>query len=658
MNNLRIESRPPAASFIVRFTTLVALTSVLCVAASRAQDSITPVGEMTGAAERITGRVVTEDGSPFVNAAVIIRPAGAGVSSGLPRMTSTNAAGDFEFGGLAPGAYVVWTFASGWYTPPEAGEPIERTQPVYRRTGERVRLTLARGGIITGTVRDRAGAPVVQARLKLARVRDATGRKLAASRPARDVQTDDRGVYRVWGLEPGAYVIAAGGATPYGFAHTPYDRDAPTYHPSATRDTAVEVFVRAGEEASGIDIAYRGTPGRRISGKVVTAKTVIADASRSPIPGGTSVQLIRKSGGEIEATATAEPGKANEPLTFEFDGVGSGEYLLRAQRFAPPNAAVSGAVSAALPIVVRDSDVTGIELTLADLGALAGRIALDSVAAEKTCATAEPVSPGGRAKLDTIVKDTIVLLRRDEQNPAETLAVVSSFEALPGTGGDFAFDNLPHGVYRLSARSLRDDLYVRAVTSGSGTATKNTNPKSVPARTVRTTARQVKTQQAETEPPATRTIVKRLEPDSSVRSISIANGQRSTNLVVHLAQGATRVSGKVRFADAEMPLPAGVRVHLVPVEAVRANDTLRYGETTLAADGTFRFANLAPGGYRLLAVADLNLDSPPASRPLAWDDDARRQLRLDAEARGTSVELVPCRSTPDVALDLRLDVRR
>ena len=36
-------------------------------------------------------------------------------------------------------------------------------------------------------------------------------------------------------------------------------RDAPTYYPSATRDTAAEVSLRGGEESSGIDIRTEAT---------------------------------------------------------------------------------------------------------------------------------------------------------------------------------------------------------------------------------------------------------------------------------------------------------------------------------------------------------------------------------------------------------------
>ena len=82
--------------------------------------------------------------------------------------------------------------------------------------------------------------------------------------------TDDRGVYRMYGLLPGTYIVSAGGMTRFfgGYGTTAHDQDAPTYAPSATRDTAQEVVVRSGEEATA-DIQYRGEPGHAISGTVL-----------------------------------------------------------------------------------------------------------------------------------------------------------------------------------------------------------------------------------------------------------------------------------------------------------------------------------------------------------------------------------------------------
>jgi len=100
-------------------------------------------------------------------------------------------------------------------------------------------------------------------------VRDENGKPTAGSGTIGERMTDDRGVYRMYGLLPGTYIVSAGGMTRFfgGYGTGAHDQDAPTYAPSATRDTAQEVVVRSGDEATA-DIQYRGEPGHAISGTV------------------------------------------------------------------------------------------------------------------------------------------------------------------------------------------------------------------------------------------------------------------------------------------------------------------------------------------------------------------------------------------------------
>ena len=100
-------------------------------------------------------------------------------------------------------------------------------------------------------------------------VKDKDGRAISSARSANgDTLTDDRGVYRFYGLTSGSYLIIASGHNEYYYEPNAYETDAPTYYPSSTRDTAMPVTVRAGEEITGIDIRYRGEPGHAISGNI------------------------------------------------------------------------------------------------------------------------------------------------------------------------------------------------------------------------------------------------------------------------------------------------------------------------------------------------------------------------------------------------------
>src|SRR6185503_18450949 len=117
----------------------------------------------------------------------------------------------------------------------------------------------------TGTVTNSLGEPVIAVRVRATMVRDPRG-ETPRSLFTTEQPTDDRGVYRIYGLRPGTYIVSAGGSG-FAYAFNPYDQDLPTYAPSASRDTAAEILVRSGED-SNIDIRYRGEPGHLISGTV------------------------------------------------------------------------------------------------------------------------------------------------------------------------------------------------------------------------------------------------------------------------------------------------------------------------------------------------------------------------------------------------------
>ena len=123
--------------------------------------------------------------------------------------------------------------------------------PTFYRPGDSVTVTLIKGGVIAGTITDSDGRPVVNATVRAFRVRDVEGKPVSNAVQTRERFTDDRGYYRLYGLRPGAYVVSVGGRGQIsGFPYlNQYEKDAPTYAPSSTRDTAAEIMVRPGRKA-------------------------------------------------------------------------------------------------------------------------------------------------------------------------------------------------------------------------------------------------------------------------------------------------------------------------------------------------------------------------------------------------------------------------
>src|SRR5437016_6990705 len=212
----------------------------------------------------ITGRVVTESGQPLPGASVYI---GAIGSLGRRRATATDNEGNFKIQDLDAGIYRIYLSSPGYVSEP--AEPALNNSPTYR-PGDSVALALIKGGVIAGTVTNGAGEPVVNATVRAFRIRDVEGKQLQTASQSQERLTDDRGYYRIYGLQPGSYVLSAGGAGAaqyFGFGANPYANDAPTYAPASTRDTAAEIMVQSGQEATA-DIHYRGEPGHSISGRV------------------------------------------------------------------------------------------------------------------------------------------------------------------------------------------------------------------------------------------------------------------------------------------------------------------------------------------------------------------------------------------------------
>jgi protocatechuate 3,4-dioxygenase beta subunit len=562
----------------------------------------------------ITGRVIDEDGRPLPRVRVLAIRTGS--TGGFPASAQSDEDGRFTLSNLAFGAYLVNAFTPGYVLEPD---PFEQSfARVYRRLGDSVTLRLIRGGVITGTVTDASGEPVAGLFVDATRVRYADGRAVlegASGRIWQPRQTDDRGIYRIYGLRPGAYIVRAGGKSSF-MPFTPFDLNAPTYYPSATRDTASEVSVQAGQETGSIDIRYRGEAGHTISGTISGALAPNFSTSNSTV-----IALKHVSADAPELFFSLIPGNPG----FAFDGVADGDYDLLARP-----ASTRDEFAAASPprrVSVRGRDVTGITLALAPLASVSGQLLFDPAKSPEGKAACQPARPA-RAE------ESIIVARLDDTNAAADRSLAffpGTYESTPGEKGEFQLHNLKAGRYQLLVRLPAADFYVRAITLA------HTPAKNAPSAPIKSA------------PPAPSA------SDPAREGLKVQTGERLSGLNIHVAAGAAGLRGRVAFATGDTEassqgVPA-LRIHLVPAEREQADNALRYAERRVAADGTFAFANLAPGRYWLLArpapAADSSDDAP---RQLAWDMDARAQLRREAASANVPVTLAPCQRIGDFVL--------
>jgi hypothetical protein len=267
----------------------------------------------------ISGRVVADDGQPMGGAQVIAVGVGRSPITGAPQMTNCDADGNFKVTGLSHGVYSIVAQAPGYV-------PVQDQSRKYR-IGESVMIRMARGGVITGRVTDEFGEPMVGARVSADRVRDLEGKPDTSASAMNGMYswrtTDDRGVYRIYGLEAGAYVVGVNVASQIFGGSGRTGREPATYHPSSPRGAAAEINLRGAEEVSGVDIRARGGRGRSISG------TVSGETQGEGFINGVAVMLYGAADKHLAGMATLI-GDQN----FSLRGVEDGEYELMATRFS------------------------------------------------------------------------------------------------------------------------------------------------------------------------------------------------------------------------------------------------------------------------------------------------------------------------------------
>ncbi|MDX2041517.1 MAG: carboxypeptidase-like regulatory domain-containing protein [Acidobacteriota bacterium] len=546
----------------------------------------------------ITGRVVTDEGTPLSGVTVMLASYnGSAISSTLKRAL-TDQEGNFQFTNLAAHSYTINVTETLGYVAPSYPPNVPR--PVYR-IGENVTLRLTRGGVITGRVTYASGDPIIGVYVSAIRIRDANGAPVNIQSPFLARLTDDRGVYRVYGVSAGTYIVAVnhGGATFYG-QQTPFDGDAPTYYPSATRDTAVEIQVQTGIESSGIDIRHRSERGFAVSGKIIGGE------STGPMSFTASAVIRTFPTGLNAGIAIAESGTGG----FSFLGLPDGEYELVAEMGSSDSD--GNQLSEPRRVTVRGSDVTGIELRLMPMASIAGKVLLEP--SPNVC------DPKAKPSLEELT-----LISRREEKPTDSPALLQRYQVVlaPNDKGEFKLNRLAAGRYRIETNLPSDNWFVKAISSGASAAG-------------------VRTSTAATRPANTTDLAK--------LGALLKPGDRLTGVTVTIADGAASLRGKIAPAKDGGKLPSRLRVFLVPAEATATDDVLRYGEA-LTSDGSFVFTNFAPGKYWLLAkpVADAEpTDRMPS--PVAWDAAERLKLRKAAEAAKTEIELKPCQRVKDHVL--------
>jgi hypothetical protein len=372
----------------------------------------------------ISGVVMRTGDSPILLARVLVTISGDALKPS--RTVITDDAGRFAFRNLPAGRFTLVAArppyirtAFGARRPGRPGTPIN-LEPGEHLAG--VTIPMARGAAIAGIVRNPGAEPAPGIQVL------ASPLDVPADPTAMPFLTDDRGVYRIFGLPPGRYVVrasvadrstagfsqisdaemdrilarlqarprmgmagAAGASTAPGATPAPPTRTeaprrpayayAPIYYPgTADPEQAQVLTVAEGDERAGVDFDLQLVRASTIEGRV-------SIAGGAP-PSDTQVTLTRQSAQtrlSDPLTLLTRPTRLDPSGGFRFTNVLPGTYrvLARATSMAPaaaqPEAVrLTGVVWALADVTVTDDDVAGIALTLQTGLKLTGRFTFDA----------------------------------------------------------------------------------------------------------------------------------------------------------------------------------------------------------------------------------------------------------------------------------------
>ena len=344
----------------------------------------------------LSGRVLTADTGAVVKRAMVIL---ANQDTRDGRTAETDGTGRYQFADLQEGRYTVRVNKAGFTTIAYGQKhPRQPALPIRIDAGQQLRnvdIALPRGSVITGQVVDEDGEPMTRAIVQVLRYGYRQGQR-QIERGAGNDQTDDRGQFRVFDLEPGDYFVSvtmprprlrAGRGGPGGRGARagrgrrpgpvgPPEESvegsgavglAPTYYPGVTmlRD-ATPLTVGLSQEVSGVNFAAQLVRMARVSGTVFAP-----DGSPAR---GTQVWLSSADPG-ARVPGSVSSGRVGRDGSFELRDVPPGSYTVRAQTGRARQSA--GQLLGSRRVTVDGQDITALTLMLRRGAEMHGRLSFD-----------------------------------------------------------------------------------------------------------------------------------------------------------------------------------------------------------------------------------------------------------------------------------------
>ena len=358
----------------VRYLVLL-LAAFAGVPGASARQQVRDVAPATAGAGSISGRILIAgaDKQPARRVRVTLTELARAIPG---QTTTTDDSGGFSFTALPAGRFEIQAFKNAYLRSSYGASRPERPgTPVVLKAGEAVTnlsMTIARGGVISGILRDSRGRPIPGINVRVLRLgyNALTGeRTLGAPSSGASTTTDDRGRYRAYGLPPGGYYVAvpgndagrsggpgspddlrqitseevrrvlqqpagmAGGTPASGRPATPAPPPvrvnyAPVFHPGVTDiGAATTIALGLGEERTDADVTIQLVPTASIKGTITSSSggALPAGLSIGLVPAGPFAELLAGAGIRGPSSQLRPDG------TYVISGVAPGRYIVKAQ---------------------------------------------------------------------------------------------------------------------------------------------------------------------------------------------------------------------------------------------------------------------------------------------------------------------------------------
>src|SRR5215510_1352510 len=400
----------------------------------------------------VSGRV-TIGGKPAANVTVrVIEPQSGTIEARIFTLggrdyvdhyfheATTDAEGRYQIRGLPAGAYVISPKAPA-YVPESKSLGLDASVKITldeAEAREKVDFALVRGGVITGRVTDEDGRPQVGRYIKLLDlIGDNQWHELSMSYEV--LETDDRGIYRIFGLRGGRYIVKAGGENDTLRYAISGKKTQVTYHPDVVKQEEARVIELAeGKEVTGVDIKLRNPVEMEtyaVSGRVINFGT------GKPLPQ-IRVTFVQVENQEHESGNWAVQSTSDADGDFTATGVKPGKYKARIFPWSEGEVYYSEGKY----FEVSDGDVGGVDVVARRGATINGVVIVEDGRSESVHARLS------QAEVVAFIHKEY-LIGNVQQN-----TTVGAVRARIGTDGSFRMAGIPPGKMRF--QYTMDSIYL------------------------------------------------------------------------------------------------------------------------------------------------------------------------------------------------------